>query len=320
MPHLILNVSIILLIIFFIIMLISFICYLKAFYNNKKVGDIYSLPGNEQYLKLKDKMDDIYFELEKITFEEVTIISHDGKKLFGKYYHISDNAPLQIQFHGYKGSGNRDFCGGNKLARESGFSTLLVDQRAHGKSEGRTITFGIKERLDCLSWIEYANKRFNNKPIIIAGLSMGASTVLMASNLELPHNVIGIIADCPYSSPKEIIYSVCKNMGIPPKLAFPFIKLGGLVFGRFDIEELDCIKAVENSKVPILIIHGNDDRFVPYTMSEKIASASNNITLKIFENAGHGLSYMVDTEKYKQIVNDFINECYKKNAMKRSEN
>ena len=141
---------------------------------------------------------------------------------------------------------------------------------------------------------------------------MGASTVLMASNSEMPNNVYGIIADCPYSSPKEIICSVCKGMKIPPKLAYPFIKLGALIFGKFNLTETDCIKAVKNSKVPILIIHGEDDRFVPCEMSREIVKNGNDITYKTFENAGHGLSYMVDTEKYKQIIDDFIKECYKK--------
>lgn len=149
--------------------------------------------------------------MDELTFESVFITSFDGVKLYARYYHVRDGAPLQIQFHGYRGSALLDFCGGNKLAREIGHNTLVVDQRAHGKSGGNTITFGINERYDCLSCINYAVERSGKEtPIFLSGVSMDAATVLMASELNLPDNVIGIIADSPYSSPEEIIRKVCR--------------------------------------------------------------------------------------------------------------
>ena len=164
-------------------------------------------------------------QMDEIPYEAVTISAQDGTKLAVRYYHVRDGAPLQIQLHGYRGTALRDFCGGNKLARESGQNTLVVDQRAHGKSGGTTITFGIRERLDCLCWVEYASQRFGSDiPVFLSGVSMGAATVLMASELELPANVVGIIADCPYSSPEAIIRKVCQqDMHLPPVLVMPSV-------------------------------------------------------------------------------------------------
>lgn len=298
----------ILLALFFIL---TYICYRETFYFNKNKKKKIKLPGSEQYDLLKDELSALYNELKEIPYEKVTITSYDNIKLTAKYYHVNDNAPLQIQFHGYKGSGRRDFCGGNKLAREAGFNTLLVDQRAHGGSESKTITFGIKERLDCKQWIDYANKRFGNIPIILAGVSMGAATILMASNLDLPQNVIGIIADSPYNSPKEIICKVCKDRKIPPKLAYPLIKAAAFIYGHFNLTKTSCNEAVKNIRIPVLIIHGEDDRFVSCYMSEKIAEANPLVRRYTFENAGHGLSYLVDTKRYENIVNEFIIECKK---------
>ena len=192
-----------------------------------------------------------------------------------RYYHVRDGAPLQIQFHGYRGAALRDFCGGNKLARESGQNTLVVDQRAHGKSGGNTITFGIRERLDCLSWVKYANQRFSSgTPIFLSGVSMGATTVLMASELKLPANVMGIIADCPYSSPEVIIRKVCReDMHLPPALTMPLIRLGARLFGHFVLNESSAVQAVGNKNIPILLLHGEDDRFVPCDMSREIFDA-----------------------------------------------
>lgn len=299
----------IILIIVIIILLISHWAYRMAFFNSKKGRDnYYDMPQGDQYEQLWPRMTKMIDSMMETKFEEVYITSHDGRQLFGRYFHVSDDAPLEIQFHGYKSTSLRDYCGGSQLAHKLGYNELLIDQRSHGKSEGNTITFGIKERKDCLSWIEYSLERFGkDKQIILSGLSMGAATVLMANDLDLPDNVIGIIADCPYSSPKAIIKKVCKDMGYPPTIAFPFIALGAFIFGHFNIFESNAVDAVKLAKVPILLIHGDDDRFVPCDMSREIhKSRPDIIQFHAFPDAGHGISYLVDTEHYEKLVEDFI--------------
>lgn len=293
--------------------LIVWYSYRKAFYSpEERKEDIYALPQGEQYEKERQRMLSLIREMDEIPYEAVSISAKDGTKLAARYYHVRDGAPLQIQFHGYRGTALRDFCGGNKLARESGQNTLVVDQRAHGKSGGTTITFGIRERWDCLSWVEYVNQRFgSDTPILLSGVSMGAATVLMASELELPCNVIGIIADCPYSSPEAIIRKVClEDMHLPPALAVPFIRLGARLFGHFDLREASALEAVQHSHIPILLIHGEDDRFVPCDMSREIFDACLGYKIrKTFPGAGHGLSYIVDTYGYEQAAVQFTEYC-----------
>lgn len=291
-----------------LILAVSFWAYKKTFFSPKKSRKLLALPGGEQYEPYHDKMNSLLRELESIEGEEVSIISHDNKRLYAIYYHVKDGAPLQIEFHGYRGHHIRDFCGGNKAAREMGHNSLLIIQRAHDKSEGLTISFGVKERLDCLSWIKYANSRFGKDiPIFLVGVSMGAATVLMASELDLPENVVGIMADCPYSSPKAIIKKVCAQIGYPPALTFPFVRLGAILFGHFDPCSCSAENAVKNAKIPMLIFHGEDDRFVPVEMSKSIESNSQGrAKLYIFKNAGHGMSYMVNTELYNEITEKFV--------------
>lgn len=246
-------------------------------------------------------------DFEALSCEQVYITSKDGLLLHGRYYHTKDGAPLQIQCHGYRGTAMRDYCGGSKLGKAAGHNLLVIDQRAHGKSQGNVISFGIKERFDCLSWIEYALERFgNNTEIILCGVSMGAATVLMCSDMELPANVKGILADCPYSCPVKIIRKVCKDEHLPPALTMPFIHLAARIFGRFKLDEHSPEKAVINSKLPILIIHGEDDRFVPCQMSRDLAALTDKIRLETFPNAGHGLSFIEDFERYKFICNEFF--------------
>lgn len=285
-----------------------YICYRIPFYNPLPHREnIYDIPTGEQYQHSRDTMVALIRELDAIPYESVNITSCDGTPLFGRYYHVADGAPLQIQIHGYRGSAIRDFCGGNKLARERGMNTLVVDQRSHGRSGGRTITFGLRERYDCLAWCRYAAHRFPGTPIILAGVSMGAATVLMTAGLDLPEQVKGIVADSPYSSPVDIIKSVCHDLHLPAGVLFPIIALAGKLLGHFDIAETTAAREIAKAKVPILIIHGEDDRFVPCQMSREIYEACPTPKMRVtFPDAGHGLSYIVDPEGYARAVSQFL--------------
>ncbi len=288
----------------------SYYAYRTAFYSSpKKRGQLLELPKDDHYDE--DYTTRLYQEMEAIPYEEVWITAHDGTPLFGRYYHVADGAPLQIQFHGYRGSSIRDFCGGNKLAREYGQNTLMIDQRAHGKSGSSLTTFGIWERYDCLDWANYAAKRFGeHTPIFLTGISMGAATVLMASDLPLPKNVVGIIADCPFSSPSAIIRKVCKEMGFPPSIVFPLVKLGAFLYGGLRLGDCSAEQSVKDTKLPILLIHGEADEFVPCEMSHTIHDACQSRNeLHTFENARHGLSYIQDTPRYEKTVHAFVDGC-----------
>lgn len=287
----------------------AYYAYRIAFYSPAKDREKIPSTQGAQYDPYRQEMKRLFHRLQERQCEFVTITSHDGLTLSGRYYHTADGAPLDIGFHGYRSSPMTDFTGGSDLSISLGHNVLLIDHRAHGKSEGRTITFGIKERRDLLQWVKYAVERFGeNVKIVLYGISMGGATVLMASELDLPKNVKGIIADCPYSAPLDIILNVGKTMPIPNWLIEPFAKLGARIYGGFDLEETDAKQAVQKTKVPILIIHGEADRLVPCEMSDIISENPDMVTRYTFPNANHGLSYLEDTPRYKQIVVDFLNQ------------
>lgn len=301
----------IILLLMILIVVFSYMAYRMVFYAPKRMNpEEYHLPRGEQYDAVSDAIQTSVNLMLSRPYEAVRITSHDGKELFARYYHTTDGAPLQIQFHGYKSSALVDFSGGSYLAIKLGHNALVVDQRSHGKSEGSSITFGVLERKDCLSWIHYARSRFGEDvKIILAGLSMGAATVLMATDLELPDNVVGVMADCPYSSPRAIIEKVGRDGHYPMKLMYPFVKLGALLFGHFHIEESSAVNAAGHTKLPILLLHGEDDRFVPCEMSREIHKAgASNTVLETFPGAGHGLCYLIDPMRYENATTAFINK------------
>ena len=283
--------------------------YYIAFYSPKGKRNTLDDPlVGEQYDAVSEHIFRIGHIMEKYPCEGITITSYDGCRLYGRYYHVQDGAPLEILFHGYRSCAFRDCSGGHALSRKMGFNTLVVDQRAHGNSDGRTISFGIREHKDCKCWVDYANGRFGTQtPIILSGLSMGAATVLMASGLDLPGNVACIVADSPYSAPSAIIEKVCQDMHYPAMLCRPFIHLSALLFGHFRLNGCTAKDAVMQAKIPLLLIHGKDDRLVPHTMSFEIAACSASpAQVQTFPNAGHGLSYITDPLRYEKVVYDFL--------------
>lgn len=293
-----------------ILLMGGYYTYRIAFYSPKKGRDKISTFASHKYDPYRKEINRLFCQLSDRPYEEVSIVSFDGLTLFGRYYHVKDGAPLDIGFHGYRSSALTDFAGGSELSFSMGHNLLLIDERAHGRSEGRTITFGIQERWDADSWVRYAVERFGaDTEIILYGISMGAAAVLMAAGLDLPENVKGIIADCPYSSPKDIIRKVAKDMHMPDRLSWPFVKIGGRVYGGFDVDETDAARAVKQAKVPILIIHGENDSFVPCEMSDIVSENPALITRCTFPGADHGFSYLVDTPRYRKIVTDFVQKA-----------
>ena len=266
------------------------------------------LPPGDDYRPYHQKMQALVDEMEKQPFETVTIRSRDGLLLYARYLHVRDGAPVVIQVHGYRSGGIRDFCGGNKIAREHGFNTLLIEQRAHGRSGGNTLTFGIRERYDILDWIRYLLDRFGSSTsILLAGISMGASAVLMASELDLPENVKGITADSPFTSPEAIVRIVIRRNHLPDSVFFPLVDLSVRLFGHTDLRSASAIEAVKKAKIPILLLHGTADHFVPYTMSrELLAACASPARLELFEGAPHGIGYILEPERYEKIILDFF--------------
>jgi len=301
-----------------LLLLICYVCYLLSFYTNRKrhYTPFHGLSEEECEANERKKVTrSLIEELIKIPCEFVSTESFDGLTLSARYYHVADGAPLEIQFHGFRSVCLHDFSGGSREALAAGHNLLLVDQRAHGNSEGDVISFGINERFDVLSWVNFARERFGRGvKILLVGISMGAATVLMSSSLNLTDSVVGNIADCPYSSPKEIIKKVIReDMHLPADLLWPFVWLGGVLFGRFNPSKTSATEAVKNTNIPILVIHGDGDKLVPIAMSEQIAACGDTVKFLPVKEAGHGLSYIYDRELYMTAVKEFHAEIFNEN-------
>ncbi len=293
----------------FVVLLTSFICFLRVFYSpRRKQKEEYPIPEGEIYEEYREQMTEWIKEMRRREHRSVEITSFDGLKLRGKYYEQKKGAPIDILFHGYRGWAERDLCGGINRCFSIEHNALVVDHRASGESEGHVITFGINESRDCEDWVNFVLREIDpNAEIYLGGVSMGAATVMIAAGRELPKQVKAAVADCGYTSAKEIIEKVIGEMKLPPRLLYPFVKLGAKIFGRFDLEETSPIEGMKNAKIPVIFFHGDTDDFVPFEMSrQNYEACQTKKRLVTVKGAGHGLAYPKNPQNYVTELRDFF--------------
>ena len=299
-----------------LLFLILLFCFIMTFYSptrTTKYLDAYKLPPGKTYLKYEKVLIDAMKQVRAMPCEHVEIKSFDGLTLKGRYFEFDKNAPIEFMMHGYRGNSETDLSVGVLRAKELGHNVLLTDHRASGYSDGHIITFGAKESKDCMSWLEFlVDKLGSDVKILLTGISMGAATVMIAAGSDnLPSNVVGVVADCGYTSAEEIIKKVIKQMHLPVKIFYPLIYLSARLFGGFNIKDASPIEAMKKCKLPIVFFHSAEDGFVPAEMSKQNYDAciSTKKQLHISTTGDHGLCYMMDKDGYMNAIKQLEKEC-----------
>ncbi len=238
--------------------------------------------------------------------EEVEIESFDGLRLRALYLPAENARCTAILMHGYRSDYLWDFAGAYELLHDFGCNLLVPWQRAHGRSEGRIICMGVKERRDCADWARYIEERNGRDlPIVLEGMSMGAATVLMATGLPLPENVCGVIADCGFSSVyREFAHVLHRRMHLPTHPIIDTCSLFCRLFFGFGYKDCTTTDALKNSELPLLLVHGEADNFVPAYFSRENfeVSAATDKTLVLVPGAAHGCSFLVEPERCKKVI------------------
>ena len=274
--------------------------------------------------------------LDQRPHENLSILSSDGLKLTGRLYLSqaepdpaivnaaadgqtpagSDRSaadsprPCIIGCHGYKSAALRDFYGVAPRLLDKGLNVLLIDERGQGPSEGDAMTFGVREAEDIVLWADEMVERFGKEtPLALFGISMGASAVLLASDpvRGLPPQVRAVIADCPFSSAEAIMREVIRGNGQSEELTYRLTEASARLYARLDLNRADVRRAVSRTGLPVLLIHGEEDKYVPCHMSRTLKEANPEcVELHTFPGAGHARSYLTDPERYDGIVSAYL--------------
>ena len=272
----------------------------------KTQNDDFHLTESTQFIGVEKFVYQLIVDLRKKQCEHVYVTSYDGLKLRGRLYLNENSNKVVLMFHGYRGTAIRDMSGACLHMLEKGYNVLLVDQRGHGESQGHNITFGNREQKDALSWFSFAKKKFGeDKEYIFEGISMGAATILFASE-HIPGSY-KFICDCPFSSEKEILCSFIERLNLSKKLFFPILNLSSILFSRANLTKNDASRAVRNGNHHFLIIHGEKDTVVPYQFSQRIyLENKEKVQYELFPNTDHGVSYLTDTPRYLRLIDEFL--------------
>lgn len=264
---------------------------------------------NKPLLKYKEEICGGMDYIDNKSYEWVETVSYDGLTLKARYFDNKSKNTILL-FHGYRSSAKRDFSCAVEMYTKLGLNILLCDQRSHGRSEGKYITFGVKESRDVITWLDFLEHKYSPEKVVLGGLSMGATTVLLACTQKLPEKVKAIVADCGFSSPVDIILKVGKqSFKINAKFLIPFLDIACKTFGKFSIKNVSTVEAIKNSNIPILFIHGKADGLVPFEMSETgYRSAPKGSRLFLVDEADHGLSYLVDKNAVKSTIEEFLRD------------
>ena len=261
-----------------------------AEYNDKNLNDA------QKWLEEKSNYSDKYIE------------SYDKLQLHS--YVVTQNSnKWAIVVHGYGGSGKL-MSDKSKYFYDMGYNVLIPDLRGHGKSEGDYIGMGWKDRLDIISWINFIIKENPNAEIVLHGTSMGAATVLMTSGENLPSNVKAIVADCAYTSAwDEFSYQLETYLKVPSSYILNVTNMVTKLKAGYSLKEASALECVKKATVPILYIHGDKDKFVPYSMMDKLYDATNSPKEKLtIEGGEHANSDLVSPFLYWLTVEDFLNQ------------
>lgn len=269
------------------------------------------ISGGEIDSEILNNANECSEKLKSIEMQTVEIESFDGTKLIGHLYPADNAKRIIVAMHGWRSNWWRDFAVIYDFWHDSGCTVLFAEQRGQGESEGDHMGFGMIERYDCIEWVKWLCENDQDKlPIYLAGVSMGATTVLMASGLELPDNVHGIMADCGFTTASAVWKHVAEDN---LHLSFDIRKrlVDALCKKRINIgsDEYSTVDAMRENTVPVLFIHGTADTFVPVSMTyENYEACKAEKRLLIVEGAEHGLSYIVDKDAYQKAVLEFFKD------------
>ena len=282
--------------------------FMKACHREKELNwEDPSALKTTPWAPLADKIGEAILYLKDHNVRDIYTQSDDGLKLRARWLPAENPIGSILLFHGYRSCPLADFSAVIPFYHSLGFHLLLADQRSHGKSEGKFITFGIREHEDVLKWIAWHNDNLGPLPVYLTGMSMGASTVLMAAGRELPPNVRGVCADCGFTDPEAIIREVMRQARVP---AFPLLNIAGWyarLLGGFGLKEYSTLRAMEKCRTPVLMIHGTKDHFVPWEMSKQAYDACRcEKQLILVEGASHGTGYLTDRPRCQGAMKEFL--------------
>jgi len=294
--------GIILLVLILALIFACFILKRKSPLSSKNIT-VDKLVNDKNFLQFKDEL--IFYQNNG---EKVLKKMRDGKTMAGKLFKKEGATKTIIMCHGYRGNPEVCFAPMMKYLNNLNANILYIEQRAHGNSEGNTITMGYLERDDLHEWVDYVLET-TNTDIYLWGVSMGCATILFSLYKKYDARVKGVIADCGYRNVYIQYYDVGKGAAgkFIGSIVVSLLGIWYRLIVKTSIKALDTRETIADADIPILFVHGKNDNFVlVHNTLENYESYKGKKDLLLVDGASHIESFKVLPEKYiKRISNLF---------------
>ncbi len=287
------------------IVCLGYKCFHDAFMKNKPIP----------YEKLSEKsklaetaMQEALERLKSLGAQDV-FIENRGLKLHA--YWIDNHAENTVLLaHGHMSNAYSRAVDGEFYVR-MGWNVLLIDHCAHGQSEGKYLGLGAYEKTDIIAWVRYIDGQIAGGNIVLDGVSMGATSVLLAAANDPPASVKAVVEDCGYTSIKAVLtYQIAHYYHLPSHLFLWVTDLLCRHYAKYRMKDASAIDAMPNVRVPVLFIHGERDHFVPFQMVQQLydACVSPQKLLLSIPGAGHATARLVDKARCEQTIVQFLHD------------
>lgn len=210
------------------------------------------------------------------TADEVVVTATDGAVLRAACFRPAE--PVRgaiIALHGV-GDHGYSMTGFARLMVEHGYIVLAPDSRGHGVSRGDLITYGLLERHDVTTWLNWLESRFHPPAFYGYGASLGGG--ILIQSLDGESRFRAIIAECPFADFHTVAYDrVASKFGFPGGLLAPVVE-PAFVYARLryglNLYDASPVEVFRRVHTPTLLIHGTDDANIPIAHSRRLHGAN----------------------------------------------
>jgi len=188
---------------------------------------------------------------------------------------------------------------------KNGYNALFIDHRAHGKTGGKKVSYGYYEKYDLAEAIQWVRKQHTGK-IGLIGVSMGAGICMQTLAIE---KVDFLIEDCGYSDFKdEVKHQLKRSPLVPLYPSYWLTRMFVYLLAGYDLNKTSPVAALEQTDIPIMVVHGTDDNYVPFYMASIIYDNIKNNNKRFFEaeGTGHATAYEDHPLEYREQVYKFL--------------
>ena len=272
--------------------------------SKKKWGRECSIPDDEEY----KRMFDIGIEWEKQyhSYKQPVEVVSDGFKLVGEYFDFGSDTSVII-IAGRMESLLYSYYFAEPY-RRLGYNILVIDNRAHGLSEGKYLSLGAKEYRDILRWGELLHDRFHQKSIVIHGICIGSCVGLFAlCSPDCPDYFKGMAAEGMFTTFKDSFVNHLIDGHHPIQPATFLVTLYIRIFAGADVVHDGPLYRIDQLKKPILFLHSKEDVFsLPSEVQQVYDRCTSEKKLVWFEKGAHSRVRINDTQRYDETVIDFF--------------